>query len=76
MLRYAQDQVVFVKAGNGLTDGAGAEPGVFHDLGDGVREGFLVSSAALALVVAQDQQHLELGTVKVAKMLEDRKWNP
>ena len=46
---------MFVEAGDGLADGAGAEAGVFLNLGDGVGEGFLVPSAALGLVVAQHQ---------------------
>jgi hypothetical protein len=63
--------VVFVEAGDGLADGAGAEAGVFHDLGDGVGEGLLVSSAAPGLAAAQDQQDFEFGTVEVGKMIED-----
>jgi len=76
VFRHAQDQVVFVEAGDGVADGAGAEAGVFHDLGDGIWEGFLVSSAAPGLVEAQDEQHFEFGSVEVGKMIEDRKWDP
>ena len=76
MLLHAQDQVVFVEAGDGLADGAGREAGVFHDLGDGVGEGFLVPSATLTLVAAQDQQDFEFGAVEVGKMIEDCEWNP
>ena len=76
MLLHAEDQVVFVEAGNGLADGAGAEAGVFHDLGDGIWEGFLVSSAAPRLVAAQDQQDFEFGAVDVGKMIEDCQRNP
>jgi hypothetical protein len=47
-----------------------------HDLGDGVGEGLLVSSAAPALVAAQDQQDFEFGTVEVGKMIENGEWNP
>ena len=54
----------------------GQRPGVFHDLGDGVGEGFLLSSAAPRLVAAQDQQHLEFGAVEVGKMIEDSEWDP
>ena len=66
----------FVEAGDRLADGAGAEAGVFLDLGDGVGEGFLVPSAALRLVAAQDQQHFEFGAVEVGKMIEDCERNP
>ena len=76
MLRHAQDQVVFVEAGNGLADDAGAEAGVFHDLGDGIWEGFTISSAAPGLVAAQHQQHFEFGTVEVGKMIEDCQRDP
>ena len=76
MLRHAEDQVVLFEAGDGLADGAGAEAGVFLDLGDGVWEGFLVSSAALRLVAAQDQQDFEFGAVEVGKMIEDGDRNP
>jgi hypothetical protein len=76
VFRHAQDQVVFVEAGDGLADGAGTEAGVFHDLGDGVGEGFLVSSAAPGLAAAQDQQDFEFGAVEVGKMIEDRDRNP
>ena len=71
MFRHAQDQVEFVEAGDGLADGAGAEAGVFHDLGDGVGEGFPISSAAPGLAAAQHQQHFEFGAVEVGKMIED-----
>ena len=67
VLLHAEDQVVLFKSGDGMAGGAGAEAGVFHDLGDGVEEKFLVSSAAPGLVAAQDQQHLELGTVEVGR---------
>jgi len=76
VFRHAQDQVEFVEAGDGLADGAGAEAGVFHDLGDGVGEGFLVPSAAPGLVVAQDQQNFEFGAVEVGKMIEDCQRDP
>ena len=64
MLLRAQDQVLFLEAGDGLADGAGAEAGVFHDLGDGVWEGFLVPSAAPGLVPAKDQQDFEFGAAR------------
>jgi len=68
--------MVLFKTGNGLADGAGAKAGVSHDLGDGVGEGFLVSSAAPGLVVAQHQQDFEFGAVEVGKMIEDCERNP
>jgi hypothetical protein len=71
VLLHAQDQVVFVEAGDGLADGAGAEAGVFLDLGDGVGEGFLVPSAVPDLVAAQNQQNFEFGTVEVWEMIEN-----
>ena len=76
MLRHAQDQVVFVEAGDGLADGAGAEAGVFHDFGDGVGEGFLVPSAAPRLLAAQDEQDFEFGSVEVGKMIENCQRDP
>ena len=76
VFRHAQDQVVFVEAGDGLADGAGAEAGVFHDLGDGVGEGSLVPSAAPALVAAQHQQDFEFGAVEVGKMIENGERHP
>ena len=59
-----------------MADGAGAEAGVFLDLGDSVWERFLLPSAALGLVAAQDQQHFEFGAVEVGKMIEDCERNP
>jgi hypothetical protein len=76
VLRHAQDQVEFVEAGDCLADGAGAEAGVFLDLGDSVWERFLVPSAAPGLVAAQDQQHFEFGAVKLGKMIEDCQRDP
>jgi hypothetical protein len=75
-LLQAQDQVEFVEAGDGLADGAGTEAGVFLDLGDGIREGFLVPSAAPGLVPAQDQQDFEFGAMEAGKMLEDCERHP
>ena len=76
MFLHAQDQVVFLEAGDGLADGAGAEAGVFLDLGDGIGKGFLGPSGAPRLVVTQHQQHFELGAMQEGKVIEDCGRNP
>jgi hypothetical protein len=63
--------VVFLEAGNGLADGAGAETGVFLDLRDGVWERLLCPSATPGLMAAQDQQDFEFGSVEVGKMIQN-----
>ena len=67
---------MFVEAGDGHADGAGAEADVFCDLGDGVWEGLLVSSAVPGLAAAQDQQDFEFGAVELWEMIQDCERNP